>query len=411
MKFNDTLTEIIKTDLAVGAVPALMGEPGIGKSSFVEDLAASMDTKAFVLACNQLADKADLTGGRLVPTEDKKSWKQVFYPHEVIQDAIAYAEENPREWPILFLDEINRSTSDVTSAALSLPTLRRIGSSALPSNLRIVVAGNDKGNVTMLDEASLSRFSIYRVEPEAQTLIAILGAELNPYVKAVLTRFPQLVFAKGLPTAIMVDGQDDDDDTNTATYADLLDGGEEMLQLTTPRTIDSMSRWLNAVDPQKLTEYLQTQVINDGRETTMLNEIVEAHIGNTEFATHLVAEIATGINSGTAAQVQSLTAPKPNCFASLKGAQTVTELENLIAGLTEHEKSGSMLYALYERADNKVIVEQLAAQTTALEGDHNRLLVQLAASSMLDDKNVSTLFGTATPVALTIKPVLDAFAA
>lgn len=413
MKFSDTLTDIVRIDLEIGAVPALMGEPGIGKSSFVEDLAKAMDTKAFVLACNQLADKADLTGARLVPYEinGETSYKQVFYPHEVIQEAVDYALANPREWPILFLDEINRSTSDVTSAALSLPTLRRIGSVSLPSNLRIMVAGNNKGNVTMLDEASLSRFSIYNVEPDAQTLIGILGAELNPYVKAVLVRFPHLVFEKGVSGAILVDGNDDDDDTGTATasYSDLLDSGEEMLQLTTPRTIDSMSRWLNVVDQVKLQEFFQTQVITEGRETTMLNEIIEAHIGNTEFATQLVAEIATGINSGATTQVQSLTAPKPNCFADLKKAQTVTDLEDLINGLTDHEKSGSLLYSLFERADNRILIEQLSQQIPAFEADHNRLLVQLAASSMLDEKNVEALFGTTTTVGESTKLVLSAF--
>ncbi|MFF2053837.1 AAA family ATPase [Leifsonia sp. NPDC058194] len=412
MKFTDTLTEIVKADLEVGAVPALMGEPGIGKSSFVEDLAKSMDTKAFTVACNQLADKADLTGARLVPYEHngETKYKQMFYPHQVIQDAIDYADANPREWPILFLDEINRSTSDVTSAALSLPTLRQIGSAKLPENLRIMVAGNDKGNVTMLDEASISRFSIYHVEPDAQTLIAILGANLNPHVHAVLTRFPGLVFQKGASSSIMVDGTDDDEDL-TATYADILDSGEEMLQLTTPRTIDSISRWLNAVPQTKLNEYLQTPVSKDGRDITLLDEIIEAHIGHTEFATQLVSEIANGITSGAAAQVQTLSAPKPNCFASLKDAKTVTDLENIISGLTDHEKSGSLLYAIFERADNKVIIEQLAQQTAALEGDHNRLLVLLASGSQLDDQNVQALFGTSTPVADSTKLVLSAFMA
>lgn len=412
MKFTDTLTEIVKADLEVGAVPALMGEPGIGKSSFVEDLAKSMDTKAFTVACNQLADKADLTGARLVPYEHngETKYKQMFYPHQVIQDAIDYADANPREWPILFLDEINRSTSDVTSAALSLPTLRQIGSAKLPENLRIMVAGNDKGNVTMLDEASISRFSIYHVEPDAQTLIGILGANLNPHVHAVLTRFPGLVFQKGASSSIMVDGTDDDEDL-TATYADILDSGEEMLQLTTPRTIDSISRWLNAVPQTKLNEYLQTPVSKDGRDITLLDEIIEAHIGHTEFATQLVSEIANGITSGAAAQIQTLSAPKPNCFASLKDAKTVTDLENIISGLTDHEKSGSLLYAIFERADNKVVIEQLAQQTAALEGDHNRLLVLLASGSQLDDQNVQALFGTSTPVADSTKLVLSAFMA
>jgi hypothetical protein len=410
MKFNETLTEIVRIDLEIGAVPALMGEPGIGKSSFVETLALSMDTRAFVLPCNQLADKADLTGARLVPTDDGKSYQQVFYPHSVVQQAIEYARANSREWPILFFDEINRTTPDVTSAVLTMITLRQLGKEVLPENLRIVVAGNDKGNVVALDDASVSRFSIYHVEPEAHTLIGILGAELNPHVKAVLVRFPHLVFEKGAPTAILVDGNDDDDDNGAqASYSDLLDSGEEMLQLTTPRTIHSISRWLNAVDQTKLQEYLQTQMITDGRDTTMLNEVIEAHIGNTEFATHLVSEIATALNTGTSAQVQSLTAPKPNCFVDLKRAQTVTDLEDLIRGLTDHEKSGSLVYALFERADNKILIEQLSQQTASIEGDHNRLLVQLAAQSMLDDSNVEALFGTTTPVSDSTKAMLSAF--
>ena len=99
MKFNDTFTEIVKQDLEQGLTPALMGEPGIGKSSFVEALSYTMGTQTFTLPCNQLADKADLTGARLVPTADGKSYTQVFYPHHVIQDAIEYSRDNPREWP------------------------------------------------------------------------------------------------------------------------------------------------------------------------------------------------------------------------------------------------------------------------------------------------------------------------
>lgn len=411
MKFNETLTEIIRLDLEIGTVPALMGEPGIGKSSFVEALALNMDTKAFVLPCNQLADKADLTGARLVPTEDGKSYQQVFYPHSVVQQAIEYARANPREWPILFFDEVNRTTSDVTSAVLTMITLRQLGKETLPANLRIMVAGNDKGNVVALDDASVSRFSIYHVEPEAQTLIGILGAEINPWVKTVLVKYPNLVFEKGAPTVFLTDGTDDDDDSNQATAmaADLLDAGEEMRQLTTPRTIHSISRWLNAVDQDKLQEYLQTPVMHGDRESTMLNEVIEAHIGNTTFATHLVSEIALSINSGTASQAPSLTAPKPNCYADLKAATSITDLENIIATLTEHEKSGALLYSLFERADNKILIQQLAQQTAVIEQDHNRLMIQLAASSMLDDGNVDALMGVSTPIAESAKAVLSPF--
>ncbi|WP_311245280.1 MULTISPECIES: AAA family ATPase [unclassified Microbacterium] len=416
MKFSDTLTEIVSLDLKVGAVPALMGEPGIGKSSFVESLAKAMDTRAFTLPCNQLADKADLTGARLVPYEHngEQKWKQVFYPHQVIQDAIDYANDNPREWPILFLDEINRSTSDVTSAALSLPTQRSIGSQALPSNLRLMIAGNTKGNVTTLDQASLSRFSIYNVEPDAQTLISVLP-NLNAYVAAVLAKHPHLIFATSTPmVAAMVDSgpndDDDDDAQTTMLMTDIMDAGDEMLQLTTPRTIDAVSRWLNEIDPSKLAEWIQqTTVAADGSEVTVLAEAVEAHIGRTEFAKHLVAEIAVALNSGAAAQLQQLTAPKPNCFTDLKGAPTVDHLEAIINGLTDHEKSGSLLYALFERVDNKVIVQQLAQQTTELEQAHARRLMELAMANQLEEDNVTALFNTSTPVGETAKAMLSAF--
>lgn len=128
----------------------------------------------------------------------------------MIQECIDYAEKNPREWPILFLDEINRTTSDVTSGPLTLVTLRRTGYVELPKNVRIVVAGNDRGNVTSLDEASLSRFAIFHIEPDAATLMSVLGDNINPWVKTVLTQYPGLIFQKSTPEAIVADGQDDD---------------------------------------------------------------------------------------------------------------------------------------------------------------------------------------------------------
>ncbi len=414
MKFNSTLTDIIKVDLEIGAVPALFGEPGIGKSSFVEALATSMATQAFTLPCNQLADKADLTGARLVPytkSDGTESYKQVFYPHDVVQAAIDYAKDNPREWPILFFDEMNRTTSDVTSAVLTMITLRRLGREDLPKNLRIMVAGNDKGNVVALDDASISRFAVYRVEPDAQTLIEILGDAINPHVRTVLTRFPDLVFEKPAPGIAAIDGNDDDDDQAT-TVAALLDSGEEMYQITTPRTIEGISKWLNVVgqDQQLIQTYLATTVETfDGREISQLAEIVESHIGGTEFASHLVAEIASAINSGGGTATGArIVAARPNVYASLKQTTTVTDLDDLITSLTPHERSASLLYALHESQDNRVLIQQLSAQVPQLEADHNSQLVNLAANGALDDGNVAAFRATGAPVAAVAGSLLDA---
>ena len=409
MKFTQTLTDVVSINLDTDIVPALMGEPGIGKSSFVEELARSMNTKAFVLPCNQLADKADLTGARLVPTADGKSYSQVFYPHEVVQSAIEYAEENPRENPILFLDEINRTTPDVTSAALTLVTLRQLGSAVLPTNLRMMVAGNNKGNVTTLDEASLSRFAIYNVEPDAATLVNLLGDGLNPWVKAVLIKHPTLVFQKSAPNALVSDGSDDDDDSTQASMADLFDSGEEMLQLTTPRTIDAVSRWLNRVDRTTLQEYLQTPASIEGRDTTLLNEILEGHIGNTDFTTHLAATIAEDLARGAAGQAPVLTAPKPSVYPQLKAAKTAAELSDLLGKLSDREKSGSLLYALFEKADNARLIGELAVATSKLENEHTRDLVKLASNSQLDEGNVTAFLDTGEPIAESMRVVLGIF--
>lgn len=414
MKFSDTLLDVIRLDLETGQIPALMGEPGIGKSSFVKSLAKNMDTRAFVVACNLLAAKEDLTGARLMPhtlADGTQTFKQEFFPHATVQDAIDYARANPREWPILFLDEINRTTSDVTSGSLGMATDRRLGREEFPTNLRMMVAGNTKGNVTTLDDASLSRFSVYQVEPDAPNLIAILGDSLNPWIKEVLVEHPHLVFQKSKPAVFAVDGNDDDDDdTQASAFTDLMDAGEEMRQLTTPRTIDGMSRWLNAADPAKLLEWLSSSVTVGDRQVTQLNEIIEGHLGDTDFTTHLVVKIGQGLAAGQNSNASAqLSAPRPQCFDSLKAAASISDLEDLIATLTEHEKSGSLLFALYERSDNGRLIGLLAQAIPAFEGDHNRLLVQLASQSMLDSGNIDALTNASGPLADSTRMLLSAF--
>ena len=125
MKFDKTLLNIVIKNIQNDIIPMLLGEPGIGKSSWTMNLEELLHTKVFTLACNQLADKADVTGARLVPvnrivknkdvsTSEITDYEQHFYPHVVICEAINYALENPNETPILFLDELNRTTPDVT---------------------------------------------------------------------------------------------------------------------------------------------------------------------------------------------------------------------------------------------------------------------------------------------------------
>lgn len=411
-KFDDTLMLFVKKDLNKGIIPMLLGEPGIGKSSWLTALADLMHTKCFTLACNQLADKADLTGARLVPVTDKNgntvSYKQVFYPHAVIHDCIEYALANPRETPILFMDELNRTTPDVTSEALSIPTMRAIGSVKLPDNVRVVIAGNDKGNVTSLDEASISRFSLYHVVPDTQTFLN-LDPNLNVFVRKVLTAHPECIFGKTVQVVAATaknNGNDDDDDQ--VSIDEILDDGDEMAQIATPRTISAVSNWLNDFSNQELLSAISTTHVEDGVEVSALREGIEGHVGRTAFAAFLLAEIAAGITT-TNNQVNAINVGKPQCYDAMKACSDMTALNTFVQGMTDNERSGAMLYLLYERADNTVFIQALAPTLLQLQPQDARQMTQLAAADQLDQGNVDALLATNAPIAQALAGILQMF--
>lgn len=200
----------ILADIEANLTPALLGIPGIGKSEFLKSLAKSLNTRVFSLAINQLADRADLTGARMIQDPTTKQYRQAFFPHAVLKDAIEYATQNPNETPIIFLDEFNRTTPDVTSAIFTFITDRTVGSEQFPPNIRFVVAGNDSGNVASIDDASVTRLSIYRIKPDIETFLAV-QEHLNPYIEDVLRKEPNLLCAND--TVDIPDDEPDDDDT------------------------------------------------------------------------------------------------------------------------------------------------------------------------------------------------------
>ncbi|WP_435108136.1 ATP-binding protein [Nocardiopsis synnemataformans] len=410
MQFDQTFLTVLKLNLEGGSVPFLVGEPGIGKTSIIKALARSMNSQCYVIQVNQLADKSDLIGARLLPVSGSTSYEQRFFPHHRVREAVSYAHDNPRDWVILLLDEINRTTPDVTSAALTLSTERELGDTRLPDNVKIVVTGNDKGNVTALDDASISRFAVYRVTPNAHTLMDHLGDRLNPSVRKVLSAHPSLVFARAKPAVPAVDGLDDDD-TTTVAFSSLVDASEEMNQFTTPRTIEQVSEWLNRADHQLLSELIQTQTIlgdedtGSGREGTLLTEVIEGMVGNTPFTDLLINEITTDLNSGTNGQANtSIQVPQPRCYDMLKQATTISALEDLVSNLTPNEKSGSLVFALYEKADNSTIVVQLAEHLDRIEPEHMSTFVQLLSTSMVDADNLKALLDTGGHLADVVRP-------
>ena len=395
MLFNELLVNTTIKLLDANRVPALMGEPGIGKSSFVEDVARRTNTRCFTLPCNLLADKADLTGARLVLDEKTGIWSQKFFPHSVISQAINYAKDNPNEQPILFLDEINRTTSDVTSGTLTLVTLRRIGDEDLPKNLRIIVAGNDKGNVTALDDASVSRFAIINVAPDASTLIEVLGKSLHPYVKTVLEKHPETIFVKNTNEQVVADGQDDDDDDDTTVSVfDLFDGTEEIRPFATPRTIDGVSQYLNVLSFEEVASLMATpSTTRDGRQVSYLQEVIEGLTGNTSFTTLLMGVISDELSKGSTGNNNAQRVVKPRIYSDLKEAAktSVDAVNQVVASMTDNDASGCFVFAMYEREDNAVIIQALNERLNNLAQNHINDFILLLSSGALYAKNCETV--------------------
>lgn len=404
MLFTSEFINVLKKEFNSNNTPLLLGPPGIGKSSLIEDLAKDMHTEIFTVPCNQLADKADLTGARLVPVTYKEiidgkevevqDYEQKFYPHTAINQAIHYAKEHPTETPILFMDEINRTTQDVTSACLSLVTSRSIGCRSLPSNLKIVLAGNDKGNVIPLDKASITRFSMYSTEPDIQTYLG-LDQNLNPFIKKVLQAHPDTLMGEGLPTKF-VDNQADEDNNQEYNIEDILDEGTDMYQLTTPRTITKLSYFLNNCTNDELKKWMITPAgTNNDDTTSFLQEILESHTGRTKFTAYLTEEIMNSVDT-IDTQGAVFKVPKPNIYDTLEKQPNMTDLIQYIEQMNDKDKSGCLVYAMSQNNVEQDIIFYLTKAIEYLTQDDSRNLGLLVANNLLPDENLRSFYNANT---------------
>ena len=385
------LDSLIRADIKSNIAPILLGEPGIGKSSYLENLAREFKTKVFTLPMNQLADRADLTGARVVETTDsydssKTVFKQEFFPHATIMDSISYANAHPDECPILFLDEANRTEDGITSAALSFITLRRVGTMDFPKNIRFVLAGNDKGNITVFDKASITRFSVYKIMPDAETFLE-KNTNLNPFVRDVISKNPRLITPDQIMSVQTVGSTDPDDDDEAATMFDINAFGDESAafdQMTVPRTITSVSNWLNSLgengikksgtdEELKLIQELKSETISqDNASQSLLLYGIIAHSGNSEFShelNQLIEEYFTSTMSSTAtATTQGLILdrfrPEQDVINKMSRANDVPEVEALMDTL-DAEQQERLFVWLFEE-DSVLEITNNVAVTAAL---------------------------------------------
>lgn len=325
------LKPFLLANLKAGLTPALLGEPGIGKTAFIESLANELKTKVFVLSVNQLAAKEDLTGARLVPNAQKTDYAQMFYPHQVIGNAIRYANDHPNETPILFMDEFNRTESDVTSALFTMITERKIGNRQLSDNLRLCVAGNDSGNVQAIDDASTSRLVIYHAEPDLNTLL--VTTPLNPYVKSTLTDNPDLPLIEH-----EAETTPDDDSSMKDFIAQIGTAKDSFKQMTTPRTIENLSKELNALGIKGTDAVKDSTVMqNLASDMNSFKQVLYGISGNTDF-TNKVIKTLTGLITQKVSTTMNYNKPV------LKHKLTVDD-EKMISQIFDHVSDNVDLFA------------------------------------------------------------------
>jgi hypothetical protein len=273
--------------------------------------------------------QADLTGCRTMSykgTNGEDLFKQVFFPHAVVQEAIEEAKANPNKIVVLFLDEVNRTTAAVTSALLTFITARTIGTEKLPENIKLIAAGNDDGNVITLDQASISRFILRHCEPDASVFLGL--GKIHPVIEDILKQQPALIYQ--CKNAV-IDGDDD------AIYAE---EENEFQQIATPRTIMGLNKAL--LDNSQMVMSMPEQD---------LKEYVAGFTGDTLFTEAIVTAIMA--NKFKLVTPNKVEAPaRPACIDMFLNVSKLTDIQSIVANMSDEERSSAILYMLYDTTTN-----------------------------------------------------------
>jgi hypothetical protein len=150
----------------------IWGQPGIGKSSLVEQFAEALGMDCVSLLGTQLAPE-DISGVPQITPEGKTR----FYPPENIARDEAY---------VLFLDELNGSSHEVQKSFYSLIHDRRVGNYKLPKGSVVIGAGNrtqDNAIVKHMSSALINRMVHVHLETSHRDwLLWAQGTGLHPLV-------------------------------------------------------------------------------------------------------------------------------------------------------------------------------------------------------------------------------------
>src|SRR5476649_1729324 len=163
----------------------IWGEPGLGKSSLVKELAADLsiplqDVRALLL------DPVDLRGLPFLGPDGRSKWPT---PDFLPQGGSG----------ILFLDELNAAPAMVQASCYQLVLDRKLGEYVLPDGWSIVAAGNrdsDRAVTSRMPTPLRNRFVHLDFEVDIQEWSAwAIQAKIRPEVIAFLRFRPALLSA------------------------------------------------------------------------------------------------------------------------------------------------------------------------------------------------------------------------
>lgn len=171
--------------------PLLHGDPGVGKSAILREVAQRMGARLIDLRLMQL-EGPDLRGLTMidVATGQTRHIRPEFLPE--------YTDQLGAEPIIIFLDEIMGAHDSIRKAAFEMILDHRVGPHKFGDNVYLVGAGNsaeDGTNVYELDAATADRFCHVRIEPTIEGFLEH-GTKMK-YHPAILA------FIKNHPTHMM----------------------------------------------------------------------------------------------------------------------------------------------------------------------------------------------------------------
>lgn len=208
--------------------PLLHGDPGVGKSTILKDVARRMGARLIDLRLMQL-EGPDIRGLTMIDvmTGETRHIRPEFIP--------AYTEELGADPIIIFLDEIMGAHDSIRKSAFEMILDHRVGPHKFGENVYLVAAGNsaeDGTNVYELDAATADRFCHAFIEPTIEGFLEY-GTE-KQYHHAILA------FIKNHPGHMMPSEADHRNGT---------------IARPSPRSLERASEILYAEFPEKYRNY------------------------------------------------------------------------------------------------------------------------------------------------------------